>query len=482
MTYSKTRYVKCNGDLKALDVEKLCKQIEDIPELKEILIEEETVSQCLQKDITGLMEIAQKREGRAVVQPENKQDDDMMENSERFTELQGKYVALLKTSETHEVKNHCLQMDFNTCRAKCKLLNRKIDIIQEDKDNLDQKYHDMIREKRPLQGQNDGLQENMLRLRAENNELKEHLRTPISNTSHDALEGYNNMHQKYHDMIRESIKIHKNQQETHLASIIVLEEIITTCQKEITGQQENIKVLQTQNNGLQEDIKTVRVQNNGLQEDIKTVRVQNSGLQEDIKTVRVQNNGLQEDIKTVRVQNSGLQEDIETVRVQNNGLQEDIKTVRVQNSGLQENIKKVQGQNDGLQENMLRLRAKNNELKEIKVTLLEQSNRYREYIKTVHIKNNNLKENQQTVQGKNNGLQAREQTVETQSNALNEMSRTNANERPTEASGTQKKPTFWKKVKWFFERKDQFPIVPAHHVSSDQPENIEPEPGCSSWI
>ncbi|KAK5895785.1 hypothetical protein CgunFtcFv8_009445 [Champsocephalus gunnari] len=440
MTYSKTCYVKCNGDLKALDVEKLCKQIEDIPELKEILIEEETVSQCLQKNITGVMEIAQKREGRAVVQPENKQDDDMMENSERFTELQGKYDALLKTSETHEVKNHCLQMDFNTCRAKCKLLNRKIDIIQEDKDNLDQKYHDMIREKRPLQGQNDGLQENMLRLRTENNELKEHLRTPISNTSHDALEGYNNMHQKYHDMIRESIKIHKNQQETHLASIIVLEEIITTCQKEITGQQENIKVLQTQNNGLKEDIKTVRVQNSGLQEDIKTVRVQNSGLQEDIKTVRVQNNGLQEDIK------------------------------------------KVQGQNDGLQENMLRLRAKNNELKEIKVTLLEQSNRYREYIKTVHIKNNNLKENQQTVQGKNNGLQAREQTVETQSNALNEMSRTNANERPTEASGTQKKPTFWKKVKWFFERKDQFPIVPAHHVSSDQLENIEPEPGCSSWI
>ncbi|KAK5895681.1 hypothetical protein CgunFtcFv8_009354 [Champsocephalus gunnari] len=428
MTYSKTCYVKCNGDLKALDVEKLCKQIEDIPELKEILIEEETVSQCLQKNITGVMEIAQKREGRAVVQPENKQDDDMMENSERFTELQGKYDALLKTSETHEVKNHCLQMDFNTCRAKCKLLNRKIDIIQEDKDNLDQKYHDMIREKRPLQGQNDGLQENMLRLQAENNELKEHLRTPISNTSHDALEGYNNMHQKYHDMVRESIKIHKNQQETHLASIIVLEEIITTCQKEITGQQENIKVLQTQNNGLKEDIKTVRVQNSGLQEDIKTVRVQNNGLQEDIK--------------------------------------------------------KVQGQNDGLQENMLRLRAKNNELKENKVTLLEQSNRYREYIKTVHIKNNNLKENQQTVQGKNNGLQAREQTVETQSNALNEMSRTNANERPTEASGTQKKPTFWKKVKGFFERKDQFPIVPAHHVSSDQPENIEPEPepGCSSWI
>ncbi|KAI4804687.1 hypothetical protein KUCAC02_026306 [Chaenocephalus aceratus] len=116
MTYSKTLYVKCNGDLKALDVEKLCKQIEDIPELKEILIEEETVSQCLQKDITGVMEIAQKREGRAVVQPENKQDDDMMENSERFTELQGKYDALLKTSETHQVKNHCLQMDFNTFR------------------------------------------------------------------------------------------------------------------------------------------------------------------------------------------------------------------------------------------------------------------------------------------------------------------------------------------------------------------------------
>ncbi|KAI4799343.1 hypothetical protein KUCAC02_017004 [Chaenocephalus aceratus] len=360
MTYSKTLYVKCNGDLKALDVEKLCKQIEDIPELKEILIEEETVSQCLQKDITGVMEIAQKREGRAVVQPENKQDDDMMENSERFTELQGKYDALLKTSETHEVKNHCLQMDFNTFRAKCKLLNRKIDIIQEDKDNLDQKYHDMVREYikihnnqqqthlasrielegiittcqeeitgqqenikvlqtqnnglqeviqtvrvqnrglqemvRPLQGQNDGLKENMLRLRAENNELKEHLRTPISNTSHDALEGYNNMHQKYHDMIRENITIHNNQQQTHLASSIVLEGIITTCQEEITGQQENIKVLQTQNSGLKEDIKTVQVQNNGLKEDIKTVQVQNNGLKEDIKTVQGQNNGLQEDI------------------------------------------------------------------------------------------------------------------------------------------------------------------------------------------
>ncbi|KAF3848659.1 hypothetical protein F7725_015156, partial [Dissostichus mawsoni] len=464
--------VKVEAACRALDVEKLCKKIEDIPELNE------TVSQSLQKDLTGVMEIAQKREDRAVVQAENKQDDDMMENSERFTELQGKYDALQKTSETYEVKNHCLQMDFNTFRAKCKLLNHKIDIIQEDKDVLEPQLNELREnfrtihyESRVHRQQNYRLaQDNRIvtakqvPLQAQNTTLNEEKGVLLTNakvlrhqclacgTNQEALQAELvtnkqdikrlrkccNSLCKQNGPLLDQFKTFQAQNTILLENMKLLPNNSHGLQTQNDGPQENVRSLQTQNDGPQENLRSLQTQNDGPQKNLRSLQTQNDGPQENVSApfsdtphvLQGYNNMHQEghgrerwtarEILKYRAEINGHQENIEVLQMQNNGLQEDIKTVREQINGLEENVGTLREQNSGLQEDDKTLWGQNIGLQEIVRTLQGQHDGLQEEMIRLQAENNELKVNGKiiTVEAQNDGLKENLQTLQAQNNGL----------------------------------------------------------------